>query len=171
MEPLARTAGCNTSGCQSRFLVYCSEGDDTGSLSSGIMGTELEGKNVCFNSAVVDVLKAKYGRDFMLAHLLRCLCLFAARHTFWFWAKHVPGSWKIQKQNDLFLWIIPPGNSKSLYTSNRRSAGTAVPASGNLDVASLDRAVHRYFSEVLAASTKTSYASAPEEISLVLQPG
>ena len=27
----------------------------------------------------------------MLAHLLHCLCLFAARHTFWFWAKHVPG--------------------------------------------------------------------------------
>ena len=46
------------------------------------MGTEMEGKNVCFNldnQAVVDVLKAKYSRDSMLAYLLRCLCLFCCQ--------------------------------------------------------------------------------------------
>ena len=57
------------------------------------MGTELEGKNVCFNldnQAVVDVLKTKYSRDSRLICCVAYAC-FAARHTFWFWAKHVPG--------------------------------------------------------------------------------
>ena len=63
-------------------------------LAAALWGQTWKGKIVCFNSdnqAVVDVLKAKYSRDSVLAHLLRCLCLFAARHTFWFWAKHVLG--------------------------------------------------------------------------------
>ena len=63
-------------------------------LAAALWGHTWKEKIICFNSdnqAVVAVLSSKYSRDPMLAHLLRCLCLFAARHTFWFWAKHVPG--------------------------------------------------------------------------------
>ena len=63
-------------------------------LAVALWGHTWKEKIVCFNSdnqAVVAVLSSKDRRDSVLAHLLHCLCLFAARHTFWFWAKHVPG--------------------------------------------------------------------------------
>ena len=63
-------------------------------LAAATWGHTWKGKIICFNSdneAVVADLKSRYSRDPTMAHLLRCLCLYAARYTFWFWAAHIPG--------------------------------------------------------------------------------
>ena len=40
---------------------------------------------------MVAVIQSLYCKDNMLAHLLRCLFLWAALGSFWFVAKHIPG--------------------------------------------------------------------------------
>lgn len=63
-------------------------------LAAATWGHTWKGKIICFNSdneAVVADLKSRYSRDPTMAHLLRCLCMYAARYTFWFWAAHIPG--------------------------------------------------------------------------------
>ena len=45
----------------------------------------------CDNMAVVSVLRSRTSRDRLLAHLLRCLTLYAATYRFDFVAEHIPG--------------------------------------------------------------------------------
>ena len=58
-----------------------------------------EGKLVRFNSdnmAVVGAINKLYSRKEMLMHLLRCMTFYAAKHSFWFCAAHVPGTLNVR---------------------------------------------------------------------------
>ena len=67
----------------------------------------------CDNQAVVTVLTKLYCRDSCLMAYLRCLVFCAAKHCFWFTAKHIPGHSNIladaisRNKVDFFLTQAP----------------------------------------------------------------
>ena len=145
-------------------------------LAAAAWSHSWQGKIICFNSdneAVVAGLNATYSRDPIIAHLLWCLCLYAAVFTFWFCAAHIPG-----RLNSAADALSQNKMSKffALFPQEQFEEATplipGLPSSGDLDVATLDRAVQEYFREALATSTKRSYASAcTKEIPVVLCKG
>ena len=63
-------------------------------LAAAVWGCKWQRMIIGFNSdneAVVAGLNSAYSRDPIIAHLLRCLCLYAAVYTFWFCVAHIPG--------------------------------------------------------------------------------
>lgn len=63
-------------------------------IAAALWGPYWSGKHVCFHSdnmAVVAVLQQRSAKSPPLAHLLRCIALFSAYHSFHFSAMHVPG--------------------------------------------------------------------------------
>ena len=63
-------------------------------IAGMVWGSEWENCQVrarCDNQAVVDIISARYCRDDSLMHLLRCLFLIEARHSFTIVPRHIPG--------------------------------------------------------------------------------
>ena len=87
-----------------------------------VWGQHWAGKVVQFisdNQAVVTVLTKLYCRDASLMGYLRCIVFSAARHGYWFTAKHIPGRNNTladaisRNKLDLFLAQAPPTMSRT----------------------------------------------------------
>lgn len=63
-------------------------------MASVVWGQAWQGKLIRFHSdnmAVVGAIGRRYSPKLVMMHLLRCLAFFAAKHSFWFCAVHLPG--------------------------------------------------------------------------------
>ena len=63
-------------------------------IAAVVWGRAWQGKLIRFHSdnvAVVGAIGRRYSSKRVMMHLLRCLVFFAAKHSFWFCAEHLPG--------------------------------------------------------------------------------
>ena len=126
-------------------------------IAAAIYGNQWLGKLVLFrvnNMAVVEVLKATYGREPHLMYLIRMLVFFAAHFNFWFSASHVAGS---KKYATYVADSLSCNNAKYVIISVTGLSGLILPfkdsSSTNqttgmqpyMDYHSLDAAVQGHF--------------------------
>ena len=95
-------------------------------LAAATFGHQWSGKVVEFvvdNAAVVEIIKATYGKELHLMHLIRLLVFFAVKHNFWFTASHIPGKENIvadslsRNNMQLFRSQVPQAASQGCYLS------------------------------------------------------